>query len=47
MDYLALVFQLKRFDIFATLDGVFAGYTIMILYICTTKLYLNLSIYNM
>ena len=35
----------KRFYLFSTLDGVFAGYIIMILlYICVTKQYL---IYNM
>ena len=38
----------KRFYLFSTLDRVFVGYTIMILlYICTTKQYLTLIIYNM
>jgi len=38
----------KRFHLFSTLDRVLAGYTVMILlYIHTTKQYLNLTIYNM
>jgi len=38
----------KRFDLFSTLDRVFSGYRIMtLLYICTFKQCLNLTIYNM
>jgi len=38
----------KRFYLFSTLDGVFSGYTIMILLSKSpTKQYLYLTIYNM
>jgi len=38
----------KRFYLFSTLDGVFSGYTIMILLSkSATKQYLYLTIYNM